>query len=90
MCGGERMAWDKAKAFERVSNIYAYSREPLQRKDSHFHLYVPWDQSQVEDLMFQLKAVLNSEGSCCIPFMESDFTMANLFQRTAVHADRSA
>src|SRR5690554_1699008 len=71
---GELMKWDRSLVFDRVSNIYSFSQDPLLRKKVRKHIYLPWDASVAPDLMFRIKKILNEEGRCYIPFMEKDYS----------------
>lgn len=72
------MKWARSQVFERTSNIYTFSKNPLLRKNSRRHLFIPWKESVVHNLMFKLKKALRDKGECYIPFMESDLSPASL------------
>ncbi|MBC76443.1 MAG: hypothetical protein CME64_10550 [Halobacteriovoraceae bacterium] len=72
------MKWAQCKVFERVSNIYTFSKDPLLQKNIRKHIFIPWDSSQAHNLMFKLKALIENKGSCFIPFMERDLRAGHL------------
>ena len=72
------MKWDQSQIFERVSNIYTFSKDPLLQKNKRKHVFIPWDLSAQKDLMFKIKSVIFDQGRCDIPFMNKDFSAAKL------------
>ena len=63
--------WDKPFIFERTSNIYTFSKNPLHQKNNHHHLFIPWDTNIENELMIKIKNHITSTGKCLIPFMDS-------------------
>lgn len=70
--------WDKPFVFERTSNIYTFSKNPLHQKNNNFHLYIPWSVSIENELMFKIKNQISSKGKCLIPFMGKQFENENI------------
>ena len=55
------MKWAQCKVFERVSNIYTFSKDPLLQKNIRKHIFIPWNQKEAHDLMFRLKEVIENK-----------------------------
>lgn len=72
------MKWAQCKVFERVSNIYTFSKDPLLQKNIRKHIFIPWNQKEAHDLMFRLKEVIENKGSSLVPFMEKDLRAGHL------------
>ena len=70
------MKWAKSQVFERISNIYTFSKDPLLQRNARRHIFMPWDDKQVHNLMFKIKKAINDRGECAIPFMEKDLSRA--------------
>lgn len=70
--------WDKPFVFERTSNIYTFSKNPLHQKNNNFHLYIPWSVSIENELMFKIKNQITAKGKCLIPFMGKKFENENI------------
>lgn len=70
------MKWAKSQVFERISNIYTFSKDPLLQRNARRHIFMPWDDQQVHNLMFKIKKAINDRGECAIPFMEKDLSRA--------------
>ena len=72
------MQWARSKVFERISNIYTFSKDPLLQKNIRKHVFIPWDEKAAYNLMFKLKQVIQEKQKCYVPFMESDLSSALL------------
>ncbi len=72
------MKWDRSQIFERISNIYTFSKDPLLQKNKRKHVFIPWDLGAQKDLMFKIKSVIFDKGKCDVPFMNKDFSPAKL------------
>lgn len=70
--------WDRPYVFSRASNIYTFSRNPLLQKNNHIHIYMPWNDEIVHDLMFKIKGHINLNSKCFIPFMDRDLGVQGL------------
>ncbi|MBT4792684.1 MAG: hypothetical protein HON90_14010, partial [Halobacteriovoraceae bacterium] len=64
--------WKNSQVFERSSNLYSFSRNPLFKVNKLLHIYMPWAQDFDAELMFKVKANINEGGSSFIPYMEID------------------
>lgn len=62
--------WNRPYVFTRSSNIYSFSRNPLPLKNIYSHLFMPWSETVVNDLLFKIKNSINEKGSCVIPYMD--------------------
>ncbi|MCO4753539.1 MAG: hypothetical protein KC478_03610 [Bacteriovoracaceae bacterium] len=72
------MQWARSKVFERISNIYTFSKDPLLQKNIRKHVFIPWDEKSAYNLMFKIKQVIQDKQKCYVPFMESDLCAAEL------------
>lgn len=70
--------WNRPNVFTRSSNIYTFSRNPLPQKNFNSHFYMPWSESVVHDLLFQVKSHINEYGACVVPYMDSDMKKVGL------------
>ena len=70
------MRWANSQVFERISNIYTFSKNPLLMRNSRKHIFMPWDDKVVHNLMFKIKKTIREKGECYIPFMEKDLAPA--------------
>lgn len=68
------MSYDikKSMYFYRNTNIYTFSSNPLLKRKSTVHAYMPWSHENDEELMFKLKSALIGDGLAYIPFMDID------------------
>ena len=66
--------WTLSQVFNRDSNIYNFTKDPLFRRNELKHVYMPWDENLEDELMYLIKAQINKEGSVLIPFMNLDQT----------------
>jgi hypothetical protein len=62
--------WKTTQFFNRHSNVYTFTKNPLFRKNQYSHVYLPWDEKFDDELMFHLKKQINSKGMTYIPFMD--------------------
>jgi len=76
--------WSKPQVFNRVSNIYNFSKNPLSQKNILKHIFMPWSESQVVDLMFQFKAEIKDNGKCFIPFMDEELKPMDLHNKDII------
>lgn len=74
------MKWSQSQVFERISNIYTFSKDPLLQRNTRKHIYMPWDEQIVRDLMFKIKKIIHENGSCSIPFMEKNLSRSFMSQ----------
>ncbi len=61
--------WKETCLFQRNSNLYTFSRDPLFKKIQFTHIYMPWDDSIENELMFKIKADITELGKVFIPLM---------------------
>lgn len=61
--------WNSPFVFERVSNIYTFSKDPLLKKNVHKHIFIPWDEGNLDEFMFKVKKRIAHNGKCSIPYM---------------------
>ena len=66
--------WKNIFVFKRESNIYTFSKNPLERKDIVYHIFMPWSSVVDEELMFKVKEAIKINGSSYIPLFEIDGT----------------
>lgn len=64
--------WTRPYVFNRNSNIYTFSRNPLPQKNNYSHIFMPWNDKIIPEKMFKIKSILNEHGECFIPFMGID------------------
>lgn len=85
------MKWAHSKVFERISNIYTFSKDPLLQRNVRRHIFMPWDEARAHNLMFKIKKAINEKGECSIPFMEKDlscsFMSDELFESLKMQID---
>lgn len=68
--------WTRPNVFKRSSNIYTFSRNPLPQKNVYSHIFMPWSEEVVHDLLFQVKSHINELGSCLLPYMDAHLKKA--------------
>lgn len=61
--------WQSPFVFERVSNIYTFSKDPLLKKNVHKHIFLPWNEKFCDEFMFKLKKQIIQNGKCHVPFI---------------------
>lgn len=64
--------WQSPFVFERVSNIYTFSKDPLLKKNVHKHIFLPWNEKFCHEFMFKLKKQIIQNGKCHVPFLQDD------------------
>lgn len=62
--------WQKPRIFERESNIYTFSHNPLLQKNKFLHIFMPWNEIGEPELMFKIKDQISKEGFVNIPFFK--------------------
>jgi len=70
--------WNSPFVFERVSNIYTFSKDPLLKKNVHKHIFIPWNESGIDEYMFKLKKRIIDHGKCYVPYMNDELGRVNL------------
>lgn len=66
--------WKEPFVFERISNIYTFSKDPLLKKNVHKHIFIPWNESFCDEFMFKLKKQIIQNGKCHVPFLNEDLS----------------
>ncbi|MBD65682.1 MAG: hypothetical protein CME62_10780 [Halobacteriovoraceae bacterium] len=62
--------WHKPRIFERVSNIYTFSQNPLFKKNVDQHFFMPWNEVDEPELMFKLKAQIGDKKYAYFPLFK--------------------
>jgi hypothetical protein len=70
--------WNNPFVFERISNIYTFSKDPLLKKNVHKHIFIPWNEAHLDEFMFKVKKRIAHNGKCNLPFMGQDLTKHQL------------
>ena len=80
--------WNRPYVFTRSSNIYTFSRNPLPQKNNYSHIYMPWTEEIVHDLLFKVKSEISESGSCVIPFMDCELNRIGLTNEELIQFEK--
>ncbi len=80
--------WNRPYVFTRSSNIYTFSRNPLPQKNNYSHIYMPWTEEVVHDLLFKVKSEISESGSCVIPFMDCELNRIGLTNEELIQFEK--
>lgn len=72
---------DLSQIIKRNTNIYTFSKDPLERISSHIHFFIPWKKNFDNELMFKLTKIIKESGKTYIPFSHYSQLAADLSQQ---------